>query len=50
MKQHPSFKFILISKVFKGLVDPGKEAFEMARRACFGCPRRGPGSPAKAFD
>jgi len=36
---------MLISKVAIRLVDPGKEAFEMARRACFGCPRRGPGPP-----
>jgi hypothetical protein len=39
-----------ISKVVTWVVGSGKEAFEMARRACFGCPRRGPGPPAKAFD
>jgi hypothetical protein len=32
-------------KVANWLVGPGKEAFEMVRRACFGCPRRGPGPP-----
>jgi len=41
LKQHPSFQFMLISKVVTQLVDFGKEAFEMAQRACFGCPRRG---------
>jgi hypothetical protein len=30
-----------VSKVVIQLVDSGKEAFDMARRACFGSPRRG---------
>jgi hypothetical protein len=49
LKQHPSFKFMLFSKVVIRLVDSGKGAFEMARRACFGRPRRGPGPPEKLF-
>jgi len=41
LKQRTIYQKISNSKLVTYLVVSGKEAFQMARRACCGCPRRG---------